>query len=121
MTVANLCTTCGEDFGSVSAFEAHRIGDYLQRGASEYTGRLAEWTSKKGRRCLTPAELLERRWTRDSRGRWRQPNQGAPWAPSQDQAVTERRRHGRGRGQTRPRPRGAPARLPDSRKESARE
>jgi len=85
----NLCTGCGEDFGSVSAFDAHRVGKFRQRGPSAYTGPLADWQPEKGRRCLTPAELLEDGWTRDSRGRWRRRNDGAPWATSQDQVTTQ--------------------------------
>jgi hypothetical protein len=76
----------------VSAFDAHRAGDYPQRGRSEYTGPLADWEPGKGRRCLTAQELTERGWARDGRGRWRQPSDGAPWASSQDQVTTQRRR-----------------------------
>jgi hypothetical protein len=49
----DLCPTCSEDFGSVSAFDAHRVGKYLQRGPSEYSGSFADWQPGKGRRCLT--------------------------------------------------------------------
>jgi hypothetical protein len=31
----NECTACGEDFGSVEAFDAHRVGKYPQTGPSE--------------------------------------------------------------------------------------
>jgi hypothetical protein len=126
----NFCTGCGEDFGSVSAFDAHRIGAYPRGGPSEYTERLerglvetdAKWRLEPlfGRRCLTPVELIERGWTRDGRGRWRQHSQGAPWASSQDQAITQRRRQLPAKGQSRRKPRDRSARLPDSRKGTAR-
>ena len=116
----NICTTCGDDFGSVSAFDAHRVGTYLQTGATEYTGPLADWNPDLGRRCLTATELLERGWKRDGRGRWRQSSKGAPWASSQDQAVTAEAPEAAGKGQSRPQPRDRSARLPDSRKGMAR-
>jgi hypothetical protein len=112
----NLCPGCGEDFGSVSAFAAHRLGDFPQTGPAEYIGLLADWAPKKGRRCLTTDELLERGWKRDGRGRWRRPSHGAPWALSQDQAITERRGEQQGKPQGRLRPAGGSARLPNSRK-----
>jgi hypothetical protein len=51
----NLCRSCEQDFGSVSAFDAHRVGKHSEE-----------------RRCLHEAELVERGFHRDSRGRWRQ-------------------------------------------------
>jgi hypothetical protein len=116
----NICTICGEDFGSVGAFDRHRIGDFPQKGPAEYTGPVGVWTSKRGRRCLTVAELVERGWTRDGRGRWRQPGNGAPWARSQDQAITHRRRKRLRRDSGRPRPRRGSPSSPDSRSEAAR-
>jgi hypothetical protein len=112
----NLCTRCGEDFGSVSAFDAHRLGRFIQRGSAEYTGPIASWSPEKGRRCLTVEELFKSGWARDSRGRWRQPDHGAPWALSQDQAITERGGEQRGKPRGRLRSAGGSARLPDSRK-----
>jgi len=53
----NLCTTCGEDFGSVESFDAHRVGNYPQRGPSEYEGSIEDWTPERGRRCLTVDEM----------------------------------------------------------------
>lgn len=71
----NLCTTCGEDFGSVEAFDAHRVGNYPQRGPSEYEGAIEDWTPARGRRCLTVAEMESgafqaRQFVRNARGRW---------------------------------------------------
>ena len=71
----NLCTTCGEDFGSLEAFDAHRVGDYLQRGPSEYGGSLEDWAPVKGRRCLTVEEMESgsfrgRQFVRNGHGRW---------------------------------------------------
>jgi hypothetical protein len=78
----NECGACGEDFGSPSAFSAHLVGTHVYTFSAEHPD---------GRRCLTPRELLQRNWTRDGRGRWRRPNNGAPWAVSRDQVTTERR------------------------------
>jgi hypothetical protein len=111
----NVCPTCGEDFGSVSAFDAHRVGKYPQHGPSEYTGALADWAPEKGRRCLTVKELTERGWTRDGRERWRRPSQGAPWASSEDQVMTQRRRQSPAKGLSRRQRRDRSTRLPDPR------
>lgn len=59
----NLCVTCGLDFGSVSAFDAHRKGDYASVRSS---------TTPEGRYCLHESELAEAGWRKDNRGRWRQ-------------------------------------------------
>ena len=66
----NECTTCGEIFGSIGAFDAHRIGSYLQKGRPEYVGSLEDWTPSKGRRCLTVAELVERGFETNAFGAW---------------------------------------------------
>ena len=60
----NLCTTCGLDFGSVSAFDAHRKGDYAGIRSSSFP---------EGRYCLHRSELEELGWKQDKRGKWRQP------------------------------------------------
>jgi hypothetical protein len=66
----NLCRTCGEDFGSVDAFDRHRVGKYLQTGPAEYRGPAGEWTPNKGRRCLDEKELRERGFRKNARGAW---------------------------------------------------
>lgn len=66
----NFCATCEEDFGSVAAFDAHRVGKYLEKGRSEYTGSIEDWTPSKGRRCLSIPELEERGFVLNQRGRW---------------------------------------------------
>jgi hypothetical protein len=53
----NFCRMCNEDFGSVSAFDAHRVGTYYP----------------DTRRCLDDGEMLAKHWRQDSRGRWRRP------------------------------------------------
>ena len=59
----NMCSGCGYDFASLSAFDAHRTGSH-----------------RHGRRCLTDEELRARGYTLDRRGRWRRPASGrAPW------------------------------------------
>jgi hypothetical protein len=78
----NLCTTFGEDFASLEAFDAHRVGEYAQTGPSEYSERLARgfvdpaevWGPEEafGRRCLTveEMELREQPLVQDAHGRW---------------------------------------------------
>jgi hypothetical protein len=60
----NLCRACGEDFDSIAAFDAHRVGKY------EYV-----WTPEQedGRRCLDTEELEQAGWRRDRWRRWRLP------------------------------------------------
>jgi hypothetical protein len=64
----NLCRACREDFGSLSAFDAHRIGRHE-----------ALWSPERedGRRCLDAGELSERGWHQDRHGRWRTPRPDA--------------------------------------------
>jgi hypothetical protein len=76
----NLCTVCGQDFGSVGAFDAHRVGAYEYTFSADHPD---------GRRCLTAEELTDGNWTRDGRGRWRRAGDGAPWRRSQNQVRTE--------------------------------
>lgn len=66
----NLCRACREDFGSTSAFDAHRTGKH----AYTYREGLAMDPSREdGRRCLDTEELERAGWHRDKQGRWRQP------------------------------------------------
>lgn len=53
------CRACGDVFGSLGAFERHRVGKLTQHGP-DY-----------GRRCLPEAEMLALGWHRDANGRWR--------------------------------------------------
>lgn len=62
----NLCTVCGEDFGGVQAFDAHRVGSH------DYCFDLSH---PDGRRCLTVQEMLRRGFLRNSRDRW-----SLPWS-----------------------------------------
>jgi hypothetical protein len=80
----NVCSTCGLDFASVAAFDAHRVGKFLQTGSGEYRGPLEDWIQAKGRRCLTLDELNAGGWERDPRGRWRK----CPSGRSQPLSVT---------------------------------
>lgn len=60
---SNGCSSCRQDFGSVSAFDAHRVG---KPGL--------DWPEhEKGRRCLDVVELAALGWTRDKLNRWRRP------------------------------------------------
>lgn len=66
----NECGSCKRDFGSVTAFDMHRVGKH------EY---LADAEHPDGRRCLTPEEMVERGMREDKNGRWRSPFKGTPW------------------------------------------
>jgi hypothetical protein len=57
----NLCRACGEDFGSVSAFDVHRVGVHAYLFSPE---------RPDGRRCLSTPEMLARGFLPNSRGRW---------------------------------------------------
>ena len=49
MAVANLCRSCGIDFGSVRAFDAHRVGKHAY---------LYDEVHPDGRRCLPLNEMV---------------------------------------------------------------
>jgi hypothetical protein len=66
----NLCRACGNDYGSVSAFDAHRVGKHAYTFSE---GLRRSPPVEDGRRCLHPSELLEKGWSRDKAGRWRTP------------------------------------------------
>ena len=59
--MANYCTSCRGDFGSVRDFDAHRIGthQYLYR-----------FDRLDGRRCLDASELVAEGFNLSTRGRW---------------------------------------------------
>jgi hypothetical protein len=61
-----LCAACGEDFGGVRAFDAHRVGSHEHSFSREHPN---------GRRCLTVEEMVERGFQRNSAGRW-----SLPWS-----------------------------------------
>jgi hypothetical protein len=77
----NECSACRQDFGSLSPFDAHRVGRFPQRGPADYRDRLScgladpleDWTPELGRRCLEEDELRALGWKQDRHGRWRQP------------------------------------------------
>jgi hypothetical protein len=51
--VANLCRSCNRDFGSLKAFDRHRVGLHGD-----------------GRRCLAEEELRAAGFIQNGRGRW---------------------------------------------------
>jgi hypothetical protein len=81
----NLCPVCGEDFGGVQAYDAHR------RGSHDYC-----WSPERpdGRRCLTPSELQERGFWRNSRGRWSLPGSASLSKEYRKPKVTETKTQG---------------------------
>lgn len=103
----NYCTACDEDFGSVSAFDAHRVGGHEFSFSSEHPN---------GRRCLSIEELHQRAWSRDGRGRWRRPSDGAPWASRETQVTTQEPAGARRKDSGRLRAAMPSVRLPDSEK-----
>jgi hypothetical protein len=64
----NVCGACGLDFGSVRAFDAHRVGVH----AYTYPEGLRMTPPRdNGRRCLTSDELSALPgFARNARGRW---------------------------------------------------
>jgi hypothetical protein len=63
----NECGACGEDFGGVSAFDAHRIGKHaylFEEGLSMVP------PSEDGRRCLSTQEMEARGFAKNARGLW---------------------------------------------------
>jgi hypothetical protein len=82
----NLCTACGEDFGGVQAFDAHRVGKHAYCYSPARTD---------GRRCLTRTELAARGLWLNSRGRWSLPQSrrmDSSYRHSPDEAGRLRRR-----------------------------
>ena len=67
---SNGCSSCGEDFGSVTAFDGHRVGKH---GYTYSEGVKMEPMREDGRRCLTRSELAAKGWARDRHLRWRTP------------------------------------------------
>ena len=57
----NLCRSCNQDFGSVRAFDAHRLGRH---------GYLYSKEQPDGRRCLTIEEMPVKGFVRNAAGRW---------------------------------------------------
>ena len=61
----NLCRSCRQDFGSVSAFDRHRVGRHA------YTlSEGLELGREDGRRCLDVDEMQATGMALDARGRW---------------------------------------------------
>jgi hypothetical protein len=69
----NLCRACGQDFGSVSLFDRHRVGVHAHTYSE---GLKFDPPVEDGRRCLYVDEMKERGWTLGKRGRWLDPSQG---------------------------------------------
>ena len=63
----NLCRSCEQDFGSVRAFDAHRVGRHAYTFAE---GQRMEPPRADGRRCLSVAEMEAEGFVRNGRERW---------------------------------------------------
>lgn len=72
----NECGACGLDFGSISAFDAHRVGKHEHLLSADHVD---------GRRCLTAGEIGDAGWKQDTRGRWRLPGD-SPWKKGSEAA-----------------------------------
>ena len=66
----NHCRVCGQDFGSLGAFDNHRVGKHAYTFAE---GLRFEPSKEDGRRCLDADELRAKDWKQDRYGRWRRP------------------------------------------------
>jgi hypothetical protein len=66
----NLCRSCNKDFGSVSAFDAHRVGKHAYTYSE---GVKMEPMKEDGRRCLATWELIRDDWLMDYHDVWRLP------------------------------------------------
>jgi hypothetical protein len=66
----NVCRACGEDFGSVEAFDAHRVGKHAY---TFHEGLHMEPMREDGRRCLDVHELEGKGWRKNEKGRWQDP------------------------------------------------
>ena len=82
----NGCSACRENFGSVYAFDSHRIGTHEYLFSPDDPSRL------DGRRCRAVIELKALGWNKDVQGRWRTPAKvvsedgGTRWERQRDAA-----------------------------------
>jgi hypothetical protein len=63
----NHCGACGRDFGSLRAFDTHRVGLHAYTHAD---GASMEPPRHDGRRCLSEHELEGAGFARNGRGQW---------------------------------------------------
>ena len=96
--ISNYCKACGTDFGSVAAFDSHRVGVH------DYTyseGLLRIPAREHGRRCRSAREIGTVKLTDPSTGAVRGPlfarNKAGRWSLAQDLSW-----HGKG-GRRKPR------------------
>ena len=68
----NICPSCEQDFSSVEAFDAHRVGTYAYTFDS---GLRLDPPREDGRRCLRLDEMTGTGWVIDPRGRWVHPRE----------------------------------------------
>ena len=87
----NLCRSCSLDFGSLWAFDAHRVGKHAY---TYLEGLDMDPPCEDGRRCLTEPEMTAAGWNRGSSGRWRTPSRVAVSARRGAQDALKRVRRG---------------------------
>lgn len=61
------CPTCLEQFGSVQAFDRHRVGSFASPDSPQHS-----------RRCLSVREMKSAGWTRNPKGQWLKPDSRRP-------------------------------------------
>ena len=66
----NVCGLCKLDFGSVTAFDQHKVGVHAYTLAE---GLRMSPPREDGRRCKDTDELTAAGWKPDRHGRWRTP------------------------------------------------
>lgn len=65
----NLCRGCNQDFASIEAFDAHRVGVHAYTYSQ---GLQQDPMVEDGRRCIPTAELEAGGFRRNARGQWEQ-------------------------------------------------
>jgi hypothetical protein len=68
-TTVNLCASCNQNFGSLTAFDRHRIGRYAHAHSEQHPD---------GRRCLNEDEMHTAGLHQDANGSWRLQTRGTP-------------------------------------------
>ena len=73
MAGKNKCGGCGETFGSLGAFDMHRVGSYggpIYKKSSTGKSDIVVGHTKPDRRCLTIAEIEALGMTKNAKGWW---------------------------------------------------
>ena len=88
----NLCRGCGLTFGTLQAFETHRVGSFgepIYQVSRTGKSRQVVGYTPSTRRCLTLVELQAVGMTQDSKGWWRLPKPTESPGPADEAALEE--------------------------------